>query len=202
MSDRWILLSVCTLFGTRFRLSVARQWIYNFHVSTHLPLNIKCNIYRIDESIQQSILANMVWFSNLSISKQSRCCSFFVIHTIQERYCFRLRRTLFVFIIKLTQKVNLATVCFISLSCTLPLRSSRHPHTGIIYSIFYRCFCRIRRYNFLSNFLLFCLNFAFDLISMRNIDSVWALCNAMSMRAVRVSESEGERKRGGGERGE
>lgn len=34
----------------------------------------------------------------------------------------------------------------------------------------------VRRFNFLPNFLLFCLNFAFDLIAMRNAGSRWGEC--------------------------
>lgn len=64
--------------GARFHLSVARQWIYNFHISTHLPLNIKCNIYRIDESIQTiNNCTQWIWFDfSIYHFQNHRCCSF------------------------------------------------------------------------------------------------------------------------------
>lgn len=60
-----------------------------------------------------------------------------------ERHCFRLQRTLRVFIIKLTQKVNLAAVCFISFRtrCLSSLFAST-PARDIFIQFFSRYFCR------------------------------------------------------------
>lgn len=72
-----------------------------------------------------------------------------------------------------TKSQSKATVRFISFRviCLFPIT---------IYDLFIQFFFLFRCFNFLPNFLLFCLNAAFGLFCMRNIEShsLYELCNA------------------------